>query len=297
MNKLVKLAITFFVVFFSQSVLANDDAEGCKDHPLFSRMPGYRINTCEIKQFDAREFPASGALNADNKAVKVETVEGVQTFLVYDMQGETKTASGLQIQRNHLNAVKSAGGVVIAEYGAENSGKQFNDDTWGSGDRAAVFKLNKGGKEIWARIHPFNAGASYALYVGEREAMKQNIVVNEVIDKINKDGFISLYINFDTGKAVIKADSFAQLDQVVAALKQAADLKLEVGGHTDNFGTAESNLTLSDARAKSVMKYLTDKGIAASRLTAKGYGQTSPVADNRGEDGRAKNRRVELTKK
>ena len=127
--------------------------------------------------------------------------------------------------------------------------------------------------------------------------MKQNIVVNEVIDKINKDGFISLYINFDTGKAVIKADSFAQQDQLVAALKQAAELKLEVGGHTDNVGTAESNLTLSDARAKSVMKYLTDKGIAASRLTAKGYGQTSPVADNRGEDGRAKNRRVELTKK
>lgn len=297
MNTLVKLGITFFVVCFSQSVLANDDAEGCKDHPLFNRMPGYRINTCEIKQFDAREFPASGALNADNKAVKVETVEGVQTFIVYDMPGETKTASGLQIQRNYLNAVKSAGGVVIAEYGAENSGKQFNDDTWGSGDRAAVFKLNKGGKEIWARIHPFNGGASYALYVGEREAMKQNIVVNEVIDKINKDGFISLYINFDTGKAVIKADSFAQLDQVVAALKQAAELKLKVGGHTDNVGTAESNLTLSDARAKSVMKYLTDKGIAVSRLTAKGYGQTSPVADNRGEDGRAKNRRVELTKK
>lgn len=172
-----------------------------------------------------------------------------------------------------------------------------NDDTLGSVERAAVFKLIKGGKEIWARIYPFNGGASYALYVGERETMKQNIVVNEVIDKINKDGFISLYINFDTGKAVIKADLFAQQDQLVAALKQAAELQLEVGGHTDNVGTAESNLTLSDARAKSVMKYLTDKGIAVSRLTAKGYGQTSPVADNRGEDGRAKNRRVELTKK
>ena len=83
----------------------------------------------------------------------------------------------------------------------------------------------------------------------------------------------------------------------MVALRQAPDLKLEVGGHTDNVGTAESNLSLSDARAKSVMKYLSDKGIVASRLTAKGYGQMSPVADNRGEDGRAKNRRVELTKK
>ena len=97
MNTLVKLGITFFVVCFSPSVLANDDAEGCKDHPLFNRMPGYRINTCEIKQFDAREFNASGALYADNKAVKVEAVVGVQTFIVDDMQAETKTASGLQI--------------------------------------------------------------------------------------------------------------------------------------------------------------------------------------------------------
>ena len=297
MSTLFKLGITFFVACFAQSVLANDDAEGCKDHPLFNRMPGYRINTCEIKQFDAREFPASGALNADNKAVKVETVEGVQTFIVYDMPGETKTASGLQIQRNYLNAVKSAGGVVIAEYGAENSGKQLSDDTWGNGDRAAVFKLNKGGKEIWARVHPYNSGAGYALYIAEREVMKQNIVVNELIDKINKDGFISLYINFDTGKAVIKADSFSQLDQVVTALKSSPELKLEVGGHTDNVGSADANLTLSDARAKSVMKYLSDKGIAAGRLSAKGYGQTKPVADNRSDDGRAKNRRVELVKK
>ncbi len=297
MKTLLKLVIALSVVGFSQPAFAEDDAEGCKDHPLFNRMPGYRINSCEIKQFDAREFPANGTLNAENKPVKIETVEGIQTYIVYDMPGETKTASGLQIQRNYQNAVKAAGGVVIAEYGAENSGKQFNDDQWGAGDRTTVLKFNKGGKEIWARVHPYNSGAGYALYIAEREVMKQNIVVNELIDKINKDGFISLYINFDTGKAVIKADSFSQLDQVVTALKSSPELKLEVGGHTDNVGSADANLTLSDARAKSVMKYLSDKGIAAGRLSAKGYGQTKPVADNRSDDGRAKNRRVELVKK
>ena len=100
MNKPVKFAITFFVVFFSQSVLANDDGEGCKHHPLLNRMPGYRINACEIKQFDAREFPASGALYADNKAVKVEAAEVLQIFIVDDMQAKTKTASGLQIPKS-----------------------------------------------------------------------------------------------------------------------------------------------------------------------------------------------------
>ena len=140
MNTLCKFAITFFAVGFAQSVWPTDDAEGCKDHPLFNRMPGYRINTCEVKEFDAREFPANAALNAENKAVKVETIEGKQTYIVYDIYGETKTASGLQIQRNYMNAVKAAGGIVIAEYGAENSGKQLSDDTWGNGDRAAVFR-------------------------------------------------------------------------------------------------------------------------------------------------------------
>jgi outer membrane protein OmpA-like peptidoglycan-associated protein len=127
--------------------------------------------------------------------------------------------------------------------------------------------------------------------------MKQDIVANELLDKINKDGFISLYINFDTGKGTIKPDSFPQLDQVVTALKLKPELNVEAGGHTDNVGSPASNLVLSETRAKSVMKYLTDKGIAGSRLTAKGYGQTRQVADNGSEEGRAKNRRVELVKK
>lgn len=185
---------------------------------------------------------------------------------------------------------------MIAEFGAENSGKHLNDDIWGAGDRAIAFKFNKGGKEVWALVHPYNNGAGYALYIAEREAMKQDIVANVLIDKINKDGFIALYINFDTGKGSIKPDSFSQLDQVAAALKQS-DVKLEVGGHTDNVGAPESNLALSELRAKSVMKYLTNKGIAAARLSVKGYGQTRQVADNRNEEGRAKNRRVELVKK
>jgi outer membrane protein OmpA-like peptidoglycan-associated protein len=186
---------------------------------------------------------------------------------------------------------------VVAEYGAEGTDKALSDDTWGGGDRATVLKINKGGKEIWAQVHPNNRGGGYALYIAERETMKQSIAVNELVDEINKKGFIALYINFDTGKGTIKPDSFSQLDQVVTALKQATELKLEVGGHTDNVGTPAANMSLSEIRAKAVMKYLTNKGIAASRLTVKGYGQTSQVADNRSEEGRARNRRVELVKK
>ena len=77
----------------------------------------------------------------------------------------------------------------------------------------------------------------------------------------------------------------------------APEMKIEVGGHTDNVGSADANLKLSRERAQAVMAALAERGVAAGRLTAKGYGQTVPVADNRTEDGRAKNRRVELVKK
>jgi OOP family OmpA-OmpF porin len=276
---------------------AQDDAEGCKDHPLFNRMPGYRINACETKAFDGREFPSVPGVTEENKALKSVTIEGKQTYLQYERPEEAGRASGLQIQRNFTNAVRAKGGQVIGEYGGETDSKGLADEQWGVGDRAAVYKLNQGGREIWVRVHPYNGGSGYALYIAEREAMAQSIVANELLGAINKDGYVSLQINFDTGKATIKADSFPQLDQVAAALKQQGALNLEIGGHTDNVGSAEANLALSDARAKSVMTYLTGKGTPAARLTAKGYGQTKPVADNRTEEGRAKNRRVELVKK
>jgi outer membrane protein OmpA-like peptidoglycan-associated protein len=132
------------------------------------------------------------------------------------------------------------------------------------------------------------------LAVGE---MQQDVSVNELVEKLNKDGFLTLYINFDTGKATIKPDSDRTLDSAASALKAAPNLKVEVGGHTDKVGSAPANEKLSDDRAKAVMAALVKRGVAANRLTAKGYGQSSPIADNRSEDGRAKNRRVELVKK
>ena len=77
----------------------------------------------------------------------------------------------------------------------------------------------------------------------------------------------------------------------------AATLRVEVAGHTDNAGSPEANQRLSQERAQAVMAALVGRGIKADRLTAKGYGQTTPIADNRTEEGRAKNRRVELVKK
>ncbi|MEX2483805.1 MAG: OmpA family protein [Brumimicrobium sp.] len=101
-------------------------------------------------------------------------------------------------------------------------------------------------------------------------------------------------IFFDVGKASLRSESNAELDRLVKLLKDVPGLKVEISGHTDNTGSASTNETLSQNRADAVVKYLQGKGIKSSRLTAKGYGSSQPVATNSTKDGRQENRRTEF---
>lgn len=100
--------------------------------------------------------------------------------------------------------------------------------------------------------------------------------------------------NFETGKATLQPESYSVLDELVAYLVRKDDEKIELGGHTDNVGSAASNLKLSLDRANTVRAYLLTKGIDPDRVTAKGYGMSEPIADNKSEEGRAINRRTEV---
>lgn len=101
-------------------------------------------------------------------------------------------------------------------------------------------------------------------------------------------------INFETGSAAIKKTSFRLLDQAVAVFQKYPELRVEIAGHTDDQGADEDNLALSRARAEAVRNYLIEKGISAERVTAQGFGETMPVANNKTAAGRAKNRRIEF---
>lgn len=112
---------------------------------------------------------------------------------------------------------------------------------------------------------------------------------------LQAEGKIALYgLFFDTGKTDVKAESKAQLDQMAAVLMAQPALKVLIVGHTDNVGSIDANLALSEGRAKAVVAALTQRGIAASRLQARGIANFAPIASNAAEDGRARNRRVEM---
>ncbi len=114
------------------------------------------------------------------------------------------------------------------------------------------------------------------------------------IQHLPAKSFVLEDCNFETGKANLMESAFTVLDELVAYLNRKDDEKIELGGHTDNVGSAASNAKLSQDRANTVRAYLLTKGIDPSRVSAKGYGMSIPIADNKTADGRAQNRRTEV---
>ena len=143
------------------------------------------------------------------------------------------------------------------------------------------------GRNIWAMVSP-NGPGMYTLNVADAGAVDLGAT-------LAKACHVALYgVLFDFNKSTLQPASDAALQPAANIMAADKTLKLEVQGHTDNVGNDAYNQTLSEARAKAVVTWLTQHGVAADRLTAKGYGKTKPVADNGSDDGRAKNRRVEI---
>lgn len=253
---------------------AAQDAEGCKDHPLFTRMKGYVLTGCEAK-FDQ----ALIMLDEDPDSARNLRPEGDLTLLSYDFEEGGKAPSYLQVRRNYQNAAKALKARILVDR-----------------ERYTALQLDRSGAKVFVGIELFNDGRTLRLVVLEQKAMVQEITADEMWKALQRDGFMALQILFDTGKATIKPESQAIVAQIVELLNAQPTLSISIEGHTDAQGTAAANKVLSSDRAAAVMKAVVAGGIPARRLRAQGWGQERPVADNRTEDGRAKNRRVEIVK-
>ena len=245
------------------------DAEGCKDSAVITRMAGSKINSCDNKEFDQFTFPLAPDA-AGNEQSKV--AEGEMHTWDY---GTREGVSEIQVFRNIETALKRAGFAIDYELSPSQ------------------ITAHKG--KTWYMLD--NRGSYYDQTIVTEKAMEQEITASDLNDEINKSGHVAVYgIHFDTGKATIQPDSEAVLQQIVQLLQQNPTLKLRVEGHTDNQGPAPANQTLSEKRAQAVVAWLTAHGVNSSRLVAKGFGASKPVSANNTEEGRAKNRRVELAK-
>jgi len=251
------------------------DAKGCADHPLVTRMANMRIQSCKQSDFEQYMFRTSG--NIGNKAL-----EGRFMMVRYTIKPNNQAPSALAIHRNFQAALKGIGAKEI----------------WSS-PRYTTFQILKDGKEVWVEVDTA-WGAGYMLNIVEKAAMVQEVTANAELFKsgLAATGHVEIPgIFFDTGKSVLKPESAAAVAEVAKLLQAEPALKVFVVGHTDNVAALALNMTLSQARAEAVVQALVSQhGIAAARLIGRGAGPLAPVASNDAEDGRAKNRRVELVK-
>lgn len=268
------------MILLAPAVSAEPDFAGSKDHPLFTRMPNYFIADYLQKEYEQFRFDVG-----EGEQV---TVEGRFTHIIYQVNTGATLASPIQIARNYQNAIKKVGGTVLSEWADGVGG-------------ATTMKLVRGTDEIWARLSMGDSGFNYVVDVVEEAGMNQEVTANAEVfrDDIRTTGHAAVYgIYFDTDQSVVKPESEPALKEVARLLQSDPKLSVRVVGHTDSTGDLGHNVALSEARAKAVVAALTSKhGVAAARLTAHGVGPLAPVASNDSDEGRAKNRRVELVKK
>ena len=275
MNMRIFLIVCFL---FSALIYSQEDIKGSKDHPLFNRMPGYRIMHYKDQEFDVyKDF-----LNEKGKKM---TVEGHFYYFNYGIKKGEEKASGPQVLRNYMNAVKKAGGSVVYEEGCCN----------------VYLKLKNNNRITWVRVKAYRDAGSYQVWIVEEAEMEQDIVVDakSMLNDINAQGRVALYgIYFDFDKSDVKPESDPTLKEISKLLSENPKLDLYIVGHTDNVGDYNYNMKLSESRADAVVKTLVSKyNVDKKRLTPAGIGPLAPVTTNDTEEGRAKNRRVELIKK
>lgn len=267
---LIGVLLLVFAVSFTDAQ-EEVDVKGSADHPLFTRMPGYFISDYDAKEFDQYDSYMTGAES---------TWEGKFTRLYYTIKTGATQPSMVQVARNYENAVKKIGGKVVVSEGRVMEGK-----------------IEKNGGVTYVHAEAFNDGRNYTVVIVEKQAMRQDVVADAAslraslasTGKVVVEG-----IYFEADKAVVKPESTPAIEEIVKLLKQDPKLALYVVGHTANVGTLESGLKLSNDRADAIVKILIGEGIAATRLKAVGVGPYCPAASNRTEEGKAKNRRVEL---
>ncbi|HVX67504.1 MAG TPA: OmpA family protein [Bryobacteraceae bacterium] len=236
------------------------------------------ITECRVAEYDEAEIPVAYSEDGNNIT---KTMEGEVEQLSYTCPSNM---GPLQILRNMQNAFRAAG------YQHVYTGKYSS---------TRHFHTVRNGPQWISIATDLNGDPSYNFTAVRVKEVEQQLeaTAEAWTSTLEKSGRISVYgINFDTGKATLKPESEAVLAKLQEVLQNNPEWHVLVEGHTDNVGTSAANLALSKQRAEAVVAWLVAKGIEKPRLSAAGYGDKRPAADNNTDEGRAKNRRVDIVK-
>jgi outer membrane protein OmpA-like peptidoglycan-associated protein len=301
------------------------------DHPLISRFPDSYIRFYQSKDYDEFTLPLNKLNEAEFGAEykefteKTMRLEGKMTQHFYVIP---KKYSTLKIFRNYEQALKEKDFEIIAQKNGGVEERFWNqlydgidfkstsethfEAVWADKEsgRFLAAKLSRAEGDVYLSLftakHGFYGGswpdgqpAVFQVIIEETELQTDLINIESVMQDIKSKGKAAIYgIHFDVDSAKIKEDSKPTIEKIAELLKENPDLKLNLVGHTDSTGDLDYNIDLSERRAESLVEVLVnDYNIDKKRLDSFGVGPLAPEATNETEDGRAKNRRVELVKK
>lgn len=238
------------------------DVKDSADPFLFRRVSGFQI--AEFQEQSQGAFP-----------FKTEPpVVGRKTEILYRNGGQPISASS--IFQHYQRAALGLGGKSLAQT-----------------PQSASFMVQGKSSELWLAIEASDA-AQYKLILVERGAAIQQVTPDDLLATLDREGRVALYIKFNMDEATIKPESQEIVAKAADLLKRSPVPQISVEGHTDFVGNPETNKVLSVARAQAVADVMVKLGVDPQRLAITGYGQDRPIADNKTDEGRAKNRRVEL---
>lgn len=266
--------LNFTWIIFNYTGIAQSP---CTNHPLFNILPQHSISSCDEKEFDKVMLYY---YDKNGDYVELEK-SGYLLKTSYSFDGDfEKRPSNAMIFQNYIRAVKDKGGELINESKSK-----------------AILNLKSAGETWWVVVESDQSGTYYLTTIRE-VSMNQYIVLTaeEISREIATTGKAAFYgIYFETDKADIKPESRTTISEMAKFLQAHPNLKVYIVGHTDNIGSFEHNLQLSQKRAAAVVQELTSThSISADRLKAHGVSALSPVSTNQTEDGKSKNRRVEM---
>lgn len=300
------------------------DIPGAKDNPLLKRYEGSVIFQYSQKEFDEYSMALGKGLNPSGGGKsneKEQTVEGKVTRISYFAPNGRST---LEVFRNYENDLKAKGFQTLFSASKEDLGYDFQGRYAGIysqifeysdfNSRYVAAKLSRPEGDVYATV--FVTGYTNGTTADVKLEKNQTIVQVDIVESkpmeekmvsvtaekmassLQDTGRVALYgIYFDFSKDEVKPESAATLEQIAKLLGSDATMKLLVTGHTDNVGSFESNRTLSERRAQSVVRQLVSHySISTERLFPFGVSFAAPAAPNDSEENRAKNRRVELVR-
>jgi len=284
-------------------------AAGVDEKALLTPYPQSKLISEKVTEFDDYELVNGRIDSAKGACKEKQELQGRVARFYYE---NPKTRSHAEIFANYRDAAMKAGFQTIftcKEEGCYRDGKPSNNNAF-CGDRSIGTLPSAGTRYLAAKLPRKDGDLYLAVHVYEHFTDLHYVTVKPMetglvkVDAkalragIRTDGHVAVYgIDFDTGKAELKPGSAPVIAEIAKLLKDDPTLKLHVVGHADAVGALDANIGLSKRRAESVVKELTTRqGIAAARLRPDGVGPLVPLASNDTEEGRAKNRRVDLVK-